>query len=146
MNIVRRANFLTPRSSYFDDFLTKDLFDWSAWTDRRSQVPRVNISESEDDFKVEMAAPGMVKSDFQIELENDMLTIQTAARDPQGRSEDRHYVREEFVPGPFRRSFHLPQSVEMDKIQAKYVDGILSLSIPKKEEAKRKPARTITIS
>lgn len=142
--LVRRNGFL-PSTSFFDDFLTKDLFDWSAWTQEGSSVPRVNIVETNDDFRVEMAAPGMNKNDFQVELDNDMLTIQSEVSTNE-ESNDQNYTRREFSYQSFKRSFYLPNTVEADKIAATYKDGILNLMIPKKEEAKRKPVKTITIS
>ncbi|GAB4235671.1 MAG: Hsp20/alpha crystallin family protein [Ekhidna sp.] len=143
--LVKRNGFF-PSTSFFDDFLTRDLFDWSNWTDSsNSTVPRVNIVESNDDFRVEMAAPGMKKDDFHVELDNDMLTIYSEVQNEQT-NEDKNYTRREFSYQSFRRSFHLPNTVEADKIEATYKDGLLSLVIPKKEEAKKKPARTIAIS
>lgn len=145
MNIIRRNGFL-PTTSFFDDFLTKDLFDWSGWTNEGSSVPRVNIIETGDDFRVEMAAPGMKKDDFHVELDHDMLTIHSEATNTSEEREGLNYTRKEFNYNAFKRSFYLPNTVEAEKIKAKYQDGILSLLIPKKEEAKKKPIKTIAIS
>ncbi len=145
MNIVRRNGFL-PSSSFFDDFLTKDLFDWSGWANDGGSIPRVNILETGDDFRVEMAAPGMKKDDFHVELDNDMLTIHSELPENNSENESVNYTRREFSYGSFKRSFYLPNTVEAEKIKAKYNDGILSLLIPKKEEAKKRPTRTIAIS
>ncbi len=144
MNIVKRSNY-TP-TSFFDDFLTKDLFDWSGWTTQSATVPRTNIVETNDDFKVEMAAPGLRKEDFQIELDNDMLVIQSELPNQGDEQSDHNYTRQEFSYQSFRRSFYLPNTVESEKIEASYRDGILSLVIPKKEEARKKPVKTIAIS
>jgi HSP20 family protein len=143
MNLIKRNNFL-PSSSLFDDFLTRDLFD--GWNSEGSNVPRVNIVETNDEFVVEMAAPGREKEDFQVELDNDMLTISSEVSDNVENSNGQSFTRKEFSYRSFRRSFYLPNSVEADKIEAKYKDGILKLVIPKKEEAKKKPAKTIAIS
>lgn len=149
--LVRRNGFL-PSPSFFDDFLTKDLFDWpslvgSPWAKEGGSVPRVNIVESNDDFRVDMAAPGMNKHDFQVELDNGMLIIQSeVSTNDKDETNDQNYSRREFSYQSFRRSFYLPNTVEADKIAATYKDGILSLAIPKKEEAKRKPVKTIAIS
>lgn len=145
MNLVKRNNFM-PSSSLFDDFLTRDLFDWSGWNTEGGSVPRVNIVETNDDFVVEMAAPGMKKDDFHVELDNDMLTISSEVSDNVENSNGENFTRKEFSYRSFRRSFYLPNSIEADKIEARYNDGILKLVIPKKEEAKRKPAKTIAIS
>ncbi len=146
MSTLVENNGFLPNTSFFDDFLTRDLFDWS---NRRSNqlrtVPPVNIMETNDDFRVEMAAPGMQKNDFHIELDNDMLTIwsETNAREE---SENQKFTRREFSFHSFRRSFYLPNTVEVNKIEATYNNGLLSLVIPKKEEARKKPVKTIAIS
>ena len=144
--LVKRNGFL-PTTSFFDDFLTRDLFDWSGWTDNTGSVPRVNIMETNDDFRVEMAAPGMKKDDFHVELDNDMLTISSeVTNSSEENNENQRYTRREFSYQSFKRSFHLPNTVEADKIEASYKDGMLHLTIPKKEEARKKPVKTIAIS
>lgn len=143
MNLIKRNNFL-PSSSLFDDFLTRDLFD--GWNSEGGNAPRVNIVETNDDFIVEMAAPGRKKEDFQVELDNDMLTISSDVSDNVESNNGKSFTRKEFSYRAFRRSFYLPNSVEAEKIEGRYKDGILKLVIPKKEEAKRKPAKTIAIS
>lgn len=145
MNTLIRRSGLLPTTSFFDDFLTRDLFDWSGWTENSSTVPRVNIVESGDDFRVEVAAPGMRKDDFHISLDNDMLTISSEIQNEES-NEEQNYLRREFSYNAFKRSFYLPNTVEADKIKATYKDGLLQLAIPKKEEAKKKPIKTIAIS
>lgn len=144
MSIVKRSNFI-PNSSFFDD-LSKDLFDWSGMTEGRSTVPRVNIMESNDFYRVELAAPGMEKDHFRISLDNETLTISSDLSEHSLNPTDQAYTRKEFNYQSFKRAFHLPATVEADKIEATYNNGILGLVIPKKEEAKAKPARTIPIS
>lgn len=143
MEVVKRSNYFP--TSFFDDFLTKDLFDWSGWTSQGASIPRTNIIETDEQFMVQLAAPGMKKEDFRLELDNDMLIIQVENANTQ----DEHnvqYMRREFNYQNFKRSFHLPNTVEIDKIEAQYKDGLLNLNIPKKEEARRKPVKTISIS
>lgn len=109
-------------------------------------MPKVNIVEDNDNFRVEVAAPGMKKDDFHVELDNDMLTISSeVTHESEDNHNDQRYNRKEFSYHSFKRSFYLPNTVESDKIEAKYNDGILSLVIPKKEEAKRKPVKKISI-
>lgn len=93
-----------------------------------------------------MAVPGMRKEDFHIELDNDTLTIHSEVSNSQEDGNNHRYSRREFSYQSFKRSFYLPNTVEADKIKAQYKDGILSLMIPKKEEAKKKPVKTISIS
>ncbi|HQU59034.1 MAG TPA: Hsp20/alpha crystallin family protein, partial [Saprospiraceae bacterium] len=109
-------------------------------------IPAVNIIESNDGFTVEMAAPGMNKKDFQIELENEILKISSQKEVKQEIKEDDRYTRREFSYQSFQRTFHLPKSVVDDsKIKAKYEDGVLRVMIPKREEAKKLPPRKIAI-
>ncbi len=106
-------------------------------------LPKVNIKELEDSFVVEMAVPGFEKSDFQISLENDALSISAELEKEQ--PED-NYIRREFGYSSFRRTFSLPESIVEDKIKAKYTDGILHLNLPKTPDAIKKPPRRISIS
>jgi HSP20 family protein len=149
MAIVKRNGGYAPLlTNFFDDFFTKDLYDnnWMSFSDTGTSIPKVNIQESDNEFRVEMAAPGMKKDDFQVELNNDMLTISSIITDEKKEGEEGRFTRREFSYQSFQRSFHLPETVEMDKIEAKYNDGILRLVIPKKEEVRKKPSRTIKIS
>lgn len=141
MSLMRRSNDLFP--GFFNDF------PGSEWFAERSgfSTPAVNIRESKDNFEVELAAPGMNKKDFKVELENDVLTISYERKeDKEDKDKEGQYTKREFNYQAFRRSFTLPNTVQSDKIRARYDEGILRLSIPKKEEAKQKPSRVIDIS
>jgi HSP20 family protein len=145
MSLIRRNSYL-PTSSVLDDFFTRDLFNWSDWSSEGGSMPKVNIVENNENFRVEMAAPGMKKEDFQVELDNNMLTISSEVTHESESNNEQRFNRKEFSYQSFKRSFYLPNTVEADKIEAKYNNGILSLVIPKKEEAKKKPIKTIAIS
>jgi HSP20 family protein len=147
MTLIKRdAGYAPVLSNFFDDFLTKDLFNWPSSSSTGTTIPSVNIYETEGDFHVEMAAPGMAKEDFKVELDNNTLTISSQKESEEVRDKDKNFQRREFSFQSFYRTFHLPDSAEAEKINAKYTDGILKLVIPKKEEAKRKPVKTIKIS
>ena len=107
-------------------------------------LPAVNISETESDLVIEMAAPGMHKKDFKIEIDGDQLRISYKKEDNAENKEANH-LRKEFSYESFERAFTLPTMVESDRINAAYNEGILKISVPKKEEAKKKPSRTIEI-
>ena len=143
-NLVKR-NLFWPSTSSVDDFLSENLFNWPNGSNGAGSVPRVNITETDEDFRVEVAAPGMKRDDFHVELDNDILVISAEVSET-NEDQNSSFTRREFSYGSFRRSFHLPNTVEADKIKAKYEDGMLRLMIPKKEEARRKPARKIKIS
>jgi HSP20 family protein len=107
----------------------------------------VNIKETNDAFDVEVAAPGMKKDDFKVELDGNMLTISSEKTDEANEKEGERYSRREFSYQSFQRTFQLPKDVvDSDKIEARYENGLLHLVIPKKEEAKQRPPRMIQIS
>lgn len=133
-------------STWLDDIFNRDMP--SVFTSNFNtgiSLPKVNIKETADAFMVEMAVPGLKKSDFQIDLENQVLSISTEKKDESEHKEE-NYTRREFGYSSFKRTFTLPESVNEDKIDARYKEGILSVYLPKKEEAKQKPPRTIKIS
>ena len=151
MSIVKRnggrvSNYSMP--SIWDDFFNRDVFNWgSNFTNSGNSMPAVNIKETPENFQVEMAAPGMEKKDFKIELDGHTLTISSEKQDEREEKEGETYNRKEFSYQSFYRTFHLPKDVvDADKIHAKYENGLLQLEIPKREEAKQKPARLIDIS
>lgn len=147
MTLVKRdVGYVPTISNFFDDFFTRDLFNWPSSSATGTSIPKVNIYETDSEFHVEMAAPGMTKDDFKVELDNNMLTISSQKESENVEDDKKNYQRREYSFQSFVRSFHLPDSAEAEKINAKYADGILNLVIPKKEEAKRKPAKTIKIS
>lgn len=130
-------NFGFP--SFFNEAL--DRF----WSDENiNWMPSVNIKEGAEDFKIDMAVPGMDKKDFNIEVENGVLTV-SGERKEEVTEENEKHTRREFHYGSFKRSFSLPESANNEKISANYNNGILSLTIAKKEESKVKAKKQITI-
>jgi HSP20 family protein len=133
-------------SNWLDDIFNRDLP--SVFTSNFNTgitLPKVNIKETADSFMVEMAVPGLKKSDFHIEIDNQVLSITKETKEENERKEE-NYTRREFGYSSFKRTFTLPESVNDEKINASYNEGILSILLPKKEEAKQKPARSIKIS
>ena len=149
MSIIKRNSNSFFMPELFDDFMSRNLFDWGTtnFSTTGTTLPAVNIRESNETFEVEMAAPGMTKNDFNILLEDNTLTITSEKSDEQEEKDGEKFSRREFRYQSFQRRFTLPKEVvDVDQINAKYENGILKLSIPKKEEAKQKPPRTINIS
>lgn len=145
MSLVKFSNQFP---SVFDRLVENDLFDWSNrhFSTTDTTLPSVNIKEDEEGFEVEMAAPGLTKNDFNIELNNDQLTISSEKKEEKETKEDKQFTRREFSYQSFCRTFALPNTADAEKIKAKYDNGILKIGIPKKEEAKPKPPKQITIS
>ena len=147
MTLIKwKNNFTNPAtqntfSDFFNDFFNDSLME----RDYFKSVPAVNISDRANDFLIEMAAPGFSKEDFTVNVENEVLTI-SAEKKNEKKDENSRYTRKEFQYSTFKRTFTMPENVEADKIGAEYKEGVLSLILPKKEEAKVKPAREIKIS
>lgn len=125
----------------FDDRLTENGFN------TMKSLPAVNIEEKEDKYSLELAAPGKSKKDFNIELDNDLLTISSEIKDEKkSEDKDKNFTRREFSYESFRRSFTLPDTVDTNKIKANYKNGVLYVDLPKRDEAKTQPKRLIDIS
>lgn len=133
----------------FDDFFTRDIDHWfNNEKSPKATLPAVNVKVNEDSYALEVAVPGRKKEDFKIELNQDVLTISSEKEHKkEEKDKEGNYTQREFSYQSFQRSFRLPKGkVDSEKIQARYEDGILHLSLPKKEEAKPKPARQIEIA
>ncbi len=147
--LVKSNRSLLPEfPSLLDNFITGDIFDWSLGKlTEKSTIPSVNVMETEKSYELELAAPGLDKNNFKVELENDMLII-SAQKEKTMEDKDKHgtYTRREFSYESFQRSFQLPERmVEKDKISAKYHNGILHVTVPKSSEAKVNPSKMIEI-
>lgn len=123
--------------SLFEDFFRpwNEIMDLPAWS-RELNVPAVNIEDTPDAYKLSLAAPGLKKSDFNIDLEGDMITI-SSEKEESKESKDSKYTRKEYSYSSFSRSFTLPEAVNKDKIDAAYDDGVLKIMLPKKDEVKK---------
>lgn len=134
----------------FDDFFNRDWLDSSLanWKSFGTTLPAVNVMETNDEFRIEVAAPGMKRDDFKVELDNNVLTISSEREEKNTDADQKgNYTKREFSYQAFQRSFSLPENkVEGEKISARYADGILHVTVPKKEEAKVKPARKINVA
>jgi len=132
----------------FEDFFTRDISDW---TDRNIpavgiNLPSVNLKETDTKLEVELAAPGLKKEDFKVEVDNNMLIISSEKEEKkEEKNKKENYVRKEFNYQSFYRSFNLPDYVDENKIEAGYKDGILHVSIAKKAGGEKKASKTIAI-
>jgi HSP20 family protein len=107
-------------------------------------VPAVNIKENENGFEIEVAAPGLKKEDFHINIEKNILTV-SSKRENQNEEKNGNFMRQEFSFNSFCRSFSIPNSVDQNKVTASQNDGILKIELPKLDEVKTKKIRTIEI-
>lgn len=138
-NQLTRASRLFP--SVFDNFMTpwNEWFDNDRFFNRTATVPAVNITENKDEYKVAVAAPGMKKEDFKINVEGNMLSI-SAEKEEEKEEKEGKSTRKEYNYSSFSRSFTLPEEVDKEGIDASYTNGELNIRLPRKEEAKKTTA------
>lgn len=141
-------NWLPSFPSLVDKFFEGDLMDWNSanFAGTNSTLPAVNVKENENEFQLEVAAPGMKKSDFMLNYDNGRLTISSEQKNEHEEKEGERITRREFSYQSFQRSFTVSErAVDAEKITATYNDGILNITLPKREEVKPKPAKEIKI-
>jgi len=130
--------------SLVEEFFNGEFFPKFFDAESQHSIPAVNIVENKDEYRIDVAAPGLNKDDFKIKLENNVLSVFSEKEEKREEKDDK-FMRREFSYSTFSRSFTLPVTVNAEKIKATHKDGILQILIPKKEEAREKPAREIKI-
>lgn len=141
-NLIRRNPF------FMNDFFNTDVFDWS---DRNfgkfeNTSPSVNVKDAENKYEIEVAAPGVNKEDFKVELNGNKLTISSESKtENENKDEKGNYTRREFNYQSFSRSFTLPDDVDGESIKASHQNGVLKIEIPKKENSQQ-TAKQISIN
>ncbi|MGI4751327.1 MAG: Hsp20/alpha crystallin family protein [Janthinobacterium lividum] len=131
-NPAKKTSTINP---WFTDVF-ESVFNDAHLVDRLpSRVPAINIAETDGDFQIELAAPGLKKEDFKINVEKNVLSI-SADKKNENNEEGKKFSKREFSYASFNRSFNLPETIDNQKIEAAYTDGVLKLTIAKKEEAK----------
>jgi HSP20 family protein len=126
--------FFTPRLFDFDD----DLFTGGI------SIPPANINETNKEFQLDLSVPGMKRDDFKVDVEDGVLTI-SSEKEEEKEEKDKNYRRREFSYSTFSRSFPLPDNTDENNINAKYDNGVLHVTIPKKEISMSKPKKQITV-
>ncbi|MBI9067298.1 MAG: Hsp20/alpha crystallin family protein [Salinivirgaceae bacterium] len=149
MTLARLNNNLFPSfPSLFDRIFEGDLMDWNSsnFSDVNSTMPAVNVKETNDEFLIDVAAPGLKKDDFTLNYDNGKLSISSEKKEEKEAKDGEKVTRREFSYQSFQRTFTVPENVvNAEKIAAKYADGILHVTLPKFEEVKAKPAKQIAI-
>ena len=139
------ASRMMDRSPVMFNELFNDFFDGVLNNNaNKFNTPAVNISEDNENFKLELAAPGLKKEDFKISIDENLLSISAEKKEEKNETNSK-FTRKEFSFSSFKRSFTLPEFVDSDKVSAEYHNGVMTLVIPKREEAKPKPTREIKI-
>lgn len=145
MSIVKYDPFAPARGfqNVFDTFFNRNLADFFG-NEFTISTPSVNVIEKDDHFRIEVAAPGLEKQDFEVNVDKGYLNI-SAKRENQNETKDETYTRREFNYTTFQRSFRLPDHVNADQIGANYEKGVLRITLPKLEVAQAKLGRTVEI-
>ena len=144
MNLIKyNRPGISPFGSLVDELFNYGLSDFLGGK-HTTTTPSINIQEEKDRFLVEVASPGLEKKDFDIKIDNDHLII-SAKRETKTEEDKENYSRREFNYTSFQRSFYLPDTIDAEKIEAKYEDGILTISLNKKEESIDKGPKEIFI-
>lgn len=153
MSLVKRNGSLLP-TRLLNDFLDNrfldlpGMFDFDGYFSKlglAAKMPSANITENNEAYTIQLAAPGLEKKDFKIEFENNILTVSSQKEQETNEDKD-NYRRREFSYQSFSRSFELPQNSDPDKIDAIYQDGILKLTLPKKEVSLPAPKKQIAVA
>ncbi len=147
MNLVK-FNPFGPGRNFFNDF-ADDFFNTNIsnfiGSDFLASNPSVNVVESDNNFKIEIAAPGLEKKDFKLSVDKEQLFIESSKEESKGVKEEK-FTRREFNYTSFKRSFQLPENVDTNNIGAKYENGVLNITLPKVEKAIVEAKHTIKIS
>jgi len=142
--VMKKPSLMSRTSTLFNDLFDDVRLPSLDLDNGFSRLPSANVIENDKAFTVELAAPGMKKSDFDVNVDNGYLTISSEKEDEVEEKKE-NYTRHEFSYNSFSRSFLLPDTIDAEKIKAKYEDGILKLSVPKKQEAIKNHKKTIAI-
>lgn len=145
MTLIKRSNWPTlMNDNWLTDFVDNNRFFDADWMKRLQEIPAVNVKEKDKEFEIELAAPGLKKDDFKITVENGILTIK-AEREEEKEIKEDNFTRREFSYENFTRSFTLPESVNEEKVDAQYENGILQLKIAKKQIVVEKKPKAIAV-
>lgn len=148
MNLVKKNGGIPSLVSDFfgTSLVDRDLFDLDLFPSRLGiNVPSANVTETAKEFRIELAAPGLERKDFNVEVENHTLKI-SAEKEEEKKEKDGEYSRREYSFNSFSRSFTLPENVKEGNIDAKYENGVLKVSVPKTKETPVKPVQKVAVS
>lgn len=144
MSIIKRNGNFPSLNSLVSDFFNDDFFQAPGFFGRKEELPAVNVKENTDNFEIEVAAPGIDKEDFEVMVDQGILTISSEKKNEQV-EEKENYTRKEFSYASFRRSFTLPETVNQEAIDASHKNGVLYVKLGKKEPTIAQPKKEISI-
>ena len=140
-------NLITTNLNRWKPTLLDELFDdrWFNFDTFNQTFPAVNTIEKNNQYLLEIAVPGMDKKDFEIEIQNDLISISSISKQEKEVKDNLNYNRQEFNYNSFHRTFSLPKEVDQSKIQAIYSNGILTITLPKLKEVISKSKKLIEV-
>ena len=146
MNLIKYHPFAPAKDLYnfFDNVFNRNITDFFG-SDQAISSPSVNVVETKDDFRIEVAAPGYEKGDFKLNLDKDQLSISVEKEENSEVKEEGKFTRREFNYTSFKRSFQLPDTINADAIGAAYEQGILTITLPKAEVKPEEEAKVIEV-
>ena len=133
--------------AYWDDFFNDSFFNGTSPSTCDHTSPAVNVVEEDNSFRIDVAVPGMSRNDFRIDLDNEVLTIASEKKEEKEEKDKKNsrYMRREFNFQSFKRSFQLPDTIDLEQIKASHDAGILTIVLPKKEEVVQKAPKQIEV-
>jgi HSP20 family protein len=147
MKLSKKSSMPSILSDFFNNDRLERMFDYDLLPSANmfNRIPAANIKDNGKEYKIELAVPGMKKNDFDINLENDTLTISAEKKDVK-EDENENYTRREYSYNAFRRTFRIPDLVSPENVKARYENGVLEISLPKKEDNKTEKRKSIKVS
>ncbi|UOK41569.1 MULTISPECIES: Hsp20/alpha crystallin family protein [Flavobacterium] len=148
MGLLAKKDFIPTPYTFLEEFFPKNMLEWGLKNvgNMGTTIPSVNLSETEEEYHIDLAAPGMKKEDFKVEIEDKIISIASEKEERIEETDKKgNYTRKEFNYSSFHRSFHLPDAAEKEKIDAVYKDGILHVTIPKNNNRSTKSKKNIPI-
>ena len=140
-------NLISTNLNRWKPTLLDELFDdrWFNFDTFNQTFPAVNTIEKDNQYLLEIAVPGMDKKDFEIEIQNDLISISSISKQEKEVKDNLNYNRQEFIYNSFHRTFSLPKEVDQSKIKAIYSNGILTITLPKLKEVISKSRKLIEV-
>ncbi len=142
--LIKQTAPANGTKKYLPGSLISDFLNDENWVHSDTKKPDVNVSESEKEYKISFAVPGIPKEELKIKVEDNVLNVSHEEKTGKEENEKEHYIRREIRYGSFSRSFELPEEINEDKINASYNNGVLTVYIPKTEK-KVIPAKEIKV-
>jgi len=142
--LVKRSSYLPSYINYLDDFFGKNFFENFSNENVKSTLPTANITENENDFQIELAAPGYGKDNFSIQVNQNVLSIKAEIKKDE-ESNQKQFARKEHYYASFERQFTLPETIKSGEIEASYKHGMLKVILPKKDEKELDTSKVIKI-